>query len=200
MTDPPIPDGDVACERAADRLTIRASAAAAGWGAILPVAVGVAALWLLWIGHPDPAYAETNSPFVVVLLGGGLAFAFIAAGLYHCVPRTNTVTFDLQARRITRTFSWWHGRYRRTRVYDFADVDGIGLTDCGDDEYAPSVHLKTGSRIPLTIRHITEPGAQARIQARIVDDVSDATGLPRQPHPMIWKSFETRWAPSGRKR
>jgi hypothetical protein len=74
-------------------------------------------------------------------------------------------------------------------------VGGIGRTDRGDHGFAPSVHLKTGSRLPLDIGRSMAPDAQARI----VDQVSRATGLERQPYPMIWSSFEIRGIPRVRR-
>jgi hypothetical protein len=109
--------------------------------------------WGILTGHEDPAYPSFG-PLVTVPSGVLLPLVFFVVGVSWMLPRTVTTVFDLRSQEIRRTVSRLNGWYIRTRVYPFADVASVGLTQPEHGGYRPVIPQER--KQDFTQRHRSE--------------------------------------------
>jgi len=145
-------EGDLEFDRGTDQLTVRSMRGPNWFGAIF-AGFAIFFWWGILTGHEDPAYPSFG-PLVTVPSGVLLPLVFFVVGVSWMLPRTVTTVFDLRSQEIRRTVSRLNGWYIRTRVYPFADVASVGLTQPEHGGYRPVIPQER--KQDFTRRHRSE--------------------------------------------
>lgn len=159
-------DGGLRLEREGHAVILRAKAGFGGLGAVV---AGFSFFVLMsWINQ-----AGSSSGYVPGIL---IIAVVMGAGTFFAVPREVVTSFDPRKRQVRQDLIVANGWYRRRRSYAYAEIEGLGVKEYGDDgpSHMPVMKLRTGK-----IKWLRTTNGDPDTYTKAIEALCAAANLPK---------------------